>query len=596
MTLRQKTILITSLTLAGLLASLYAILVFLTQRSTAELEAAEAQRHAASVQAALDLRLADLRVKAADWATWDETYQFVAGENPSYIENNLDDTAIAQLQLNVMLFVNPSNAVVYGKAVDLQTVAEVPLPPALVELGKSGTALTRLASADSAPSGIVLLPEGPLLVAARPILRSDAQGPIRGTLVFGRYLDEAELAQLSTIAQFPLTTRTFNGDALPADFQTAQQALTGSTRLFTQPLDAATFGGYVRLDDFFGQPAVLLRVESPRHISEQAQSTLLNTALTLLIVGLSMGMIAWWVLDRQVLSRLLKLSNVINAIRRSGDLTQRVAATGKDEVAQLGNAFNGLVGQLQHTVANLEDREAERSRQLAAIAALSNVAARVTGVDPLLARAVEVVREHLVCEGVSIYLLDQAGEVVLRETTLTSGLVRGSRPPLGTDSAVGWVFAHQSARIIGDVRAEPQALVAEPIGDWRTVAAFPLRAGDHVLGALELRSARRHALSPADVNTIKILADQITIALENDRLLSRQKRVTEIEALTLTLTEKIHQSLKPEAILESAALDAGRALGARRAVVRLYSAETIAAQASNDDATKSNGQANGQPG
>jgi hypothetical protein len=36
--------------------------------------------------------------------------------------------------------------------------------------------------------GMFLLPEGPLIVTARPILTSEGKGPSHGVLIMGRYL------------------------------------------------------------------------------------------------------------------------------------------------------------------------------------------------------------------------------------------------------------------------------------------------------------------------------------------------------------------------------------------------------------------------
>ncbi|MCP4548486.1 MAG: hypothetical protein GY835_18670, partial [bacterium] len=69
---------------------------------------------------------------------------------------------------------------------------------------------------------ILLLPENPLLVASRPILTSVKEGPIRGTLVVGRYLDDAELERLSENAHLSLALRRYDDAQMPSDFRTAR--------------------------------------------------------------------------------------------------------------------------------------------------------------------------------------------------------------------------------------------------------------------------------------------------------------------------------------------------------------------------------------
>jgi GAF domain-containing protein/HAMP domain-containing protein len=284
----------------------------------------------------------------------------------------------------------------------------------------------------------------------------------------------------------------------------------------------------------------LLTQQSSIQTDAARQQTALIVTLIVLVAGLALSAVVWWLLDRHVLNRLAQLGRVFDHIQASGDLSQRVDATGQDEIAALSRSANALLDQLQSSAAAFQQREAERARHRAAMAEMSRAAIANQGLESLLAQAVDVIRERFGCERVRVILLDEAGAAVVRETAGPRQPSRGSRVAAGVSA------------------------------DARTAAAFPLRAGKRDIGALEVQSERPNALSPADAETLQLLADQIAVAVENDRLLGRQKRLLQLEDLTLTLTNKIHQSLKPETILESAALELGRALGAQRAVVKLF--------------------------
>jgi methyl-accepting chemotaxis protein len=45
-------------------------------------------------------------------------------------------------------------------------------------------------------------------------------------------------------------------------------------------------------------------------------------------------------MNRVILSRLLGLSKGVESVRETGDLTERVAVEGEDEVSRLGEAIN----------------------------------------------------------------------------------------------------------------------------------------------------------------------------------------------------------------------------------------------------------------
>ncbi|GAH42577.1 unnamed protein product, partial [marine sediment metagenome] len=70
---------------------------------------------------------------AGDWASWDDTYDFIEDANDEYIESNLIDGTFTELRLNLMLFINSSGQIVFGKAFDLYNEEEISIPQSLSE-------------------------------------------------------------------------------------------------------------------------------------------------------------------------------------------------------------------------------------------------------------------------------------------------------------------------------------------------------------------------------------------------------------------------------------------------------------------------------
>ena len=64
-----------------------------------------------------------------------------------------------------------------------------------------------------------------LFLAARPILTSDGHGPARGTLVFGRFLDDLFVERLRSVARLELSFQPFDADPMPEGFRRARDAL-----------------------------------------------------------------------------------------------------------------------------------------------------------------------------------------------------------------------------------------------------------------------------------------------------------------------------------------------------------------------------------
>ena len=56
---------------------------------------------------------------------------------------------------------------------------------------EDGTLLTK--SENETIRGFVLLNKDPMFISCHPILTTEYKGPVRGTLIFGRYFDSALL-------------------------------------------------------------------------------------------------------------------------------------------------------------------------------------------------------------------------------------------------------------------------------------------------------------------------------------------------------------------------------------------------------------------
>ncbi len=270
-----------------------------------------------------------------------------------------------------------------------------------------------------------------------------------------------------------------------------------------------------------------------------------------------------------------------------GDLDSRVSITRQDEIGLLAQAFNSMSEQLRDLYRDLESKVEARTRQLAAAAEVGRAITSILSTEEILARTVELIRDRFGYYHASVFLLDDAREYAeLRESTGEVGAqlkARGHRLAVGSNSIIGWVTANQQPRIALDVGADPVHFKNELLPDTRSEAAVPLRVGDRLLGALDVQSREPNAFSPADVDVLQILADQIAVVVENGQLFSRQERIVQMEQIVSSVTTKIYKSLTLESILENAAVELGRALGARRAVVRLTAAPELQSESARTD-------------
>ena len=94
--------------------------------------------------------------------------------------------------------------------------------------------------------------------------------------------------------------------------------------------------------------------DTPRDIHEQ-EATIAYLMLMVVGVGIVFGMVTMFLLEKQVLSRLSRLSKSISSIGTSGDLSARVSMPGADELVILAGTINGMLAVLQQSEGELQE-------------------------------------------------------------------------------------------------------------------------------------------------------------------------------------------------------------------------------------------------
>ncbi len=389
MTLRKQTLLFMGATLLALLGVLFAVSSTLLERNGRTAEAENARQVLGGALVVLDQDIKAFNDHYLDWAAWDDAYAFVQNGNAPFVKSNLSGNSLDILRINFMAFVQPSGRITWGTMFDLQTRRAAPIPAKVKELLQPNSSLLRFGSEHDSHSGILMLPSGPMMISARPILSSAQKGPVRGFLVVGRFLDGTELNRFQNITRHGLALAPLQNPSsrqIPADFGRARLALANASsvrakpngqnkslgqatpnRTFVQPLSDKLLGVYTTLNDVFGQPVLLLRVDVPRTIFQQGQSNQRLLMLSILVVGLVFAAVTLRWLEKNVLARLANLSAEVGTLGTSGDLSKRLRVQGSDELSRVGGAVNSMLGEL-------EKYELERARTASELRAAKDAA------------------------------------------------------------------------------------------------------------------------------------------------------------------------------------------------------------------------------
>jgi len=326
--------------IAGTLA-LYVGSQFIIVSSFAKLEEQEVQESIEITRSTLSNEFADLSSRARDYADWDETYVFVQDGNEEYIQNNLDAPTWANLRVDVAVFINTAGQVVFGIVFQLDGTT-IPIPQSLLNLLSANDTLWGHSSITGEITGIVPL-EDPLLIASRPILTSMHEGPIRGVLIMGRYLDSEEIEYLSQTVHLPFSLSSFNDSETNSDFYAARQSLSKENPVFVQPLNGSTVAGYALLTDIYENPFLVLRETMPRDIYKQGEATVAYFLMAQIVTGAVSAIAVILILEKYVISRVDRLASDVKNIEKSSSFSEHLSWDNKDELSFLAGAIDSMM-------------------------------------------------------------------------------------------------------------------------------------------------------------------------------------------------------------------------------------------------------------
>jgi diguanylate cyclase (GGDEF)-like protein len=567
--LRWKIYLLVGLTLLVAVAVIFAVSQTVFMRGFAAVETTEMQEQLKRAQSAVAQNLAELSADVFSYASWDDTVTFLSDKNEGYVKTNLPDSFFTGFKANLAVFVRNDGTVVWGRGFDLANAKASPLPLGLTKYLAPESPLVRHTSLDSKLSGILMLPDGPMLIDSQPILSSDGVGPVRGAFIMGRWLDAPRLAELSSLTRISLAVFPLYAAELPVEVRQAAASTASAGATAVIPMGTGNVAGYALLEDVFGQPALVLRAEMPRLVYVQGATSVKYFMFALMGVVLVFGVTVNRILERSMFRRLAHLTSQVRRLRPSRGNLDPVEIGGKDELALLAKTINTGFSQLESTrtqqekqarsLAQTLDELKGRHRDLEkaharlqqlqdagaslggsleikdALAQLEGVALDIFEADEVWLLKLQADQQHL--EGLRAFFRKKPGRAQLprlfgcehpdggppqQSNGLLRALFEGSEPIF--IKSIEGLSSGEKNRLFGSSLPD--------LGGFRSFALVPLVAENLPVGLAISASMRSDEFTDDKKSTILLFAGQVAQAIKNTRLYEEIKALGEIDSLS----------------------------------------------------------------
>lgn len=189
-----------------------------------------------------------------------------------------------------------------------------------------------------------------------------------------------------------------------------------------------------------------------------------------------------------------------------------------------------------------------RSEQLVIASEVAREASTGTmHIDEMLTKMVNMIKTRFGFYHSSIFMVDPVGQyAILRESTGEAGAkLKEAKHKLavGSSSIVGQATGRVEPVVVNDVTKEKNYYPNPLLPDTRSELAIPLRIGEKLIGALDVQSQQVDAFTQEDVSILQIMADQLSVAIENAELFSKTQQTLERHRLLHQVTASAGQSI-----------------------------------------------------
>lgn len=262
--------------------------------------------------------------------------------------------------------------------------------------------------------------------------------------------------------------------------------------------------------------------------------------------------------------------NVVGSIGRAYD---------QDDLARLA-VLGGQVDAALHSAGAL-GRERRRSEQLRVLAEVNREITSIIDVDTLLRRVAEIIRETFGYHRVNVGLVEGEELIFYSRVGDPGEVLQPVRLKVGEGGITSWVTRTGQPLLVNDVTVEPLYVLPPPPETVHTLSelAVPIALAGDVLGVLDVQSTLRGAFGDEDLEALEILAGHLAVALQEARLLERERRRADQLRALGEVSRQMASILHPDTLVQRVGQLLREAFGYYRVNVGLIEGQDLLFQA-----------------
>ncbi len=344
MSIRVKFILTTLCLTLCLICIFYIVISRVVYKNFDRLEQGTVVNSLERVQLILQSQIQALDNLTHGWSSNDDTYVF-AREHPAELlaSDIVKKSLNSDANIDLLLLFNNDRRLVLGGLYDKKANKIKGINESLLRLITERNNFFEYVSRNTRKKGLIQFGEECLVLAIRPILNGNGEGPPGGTLVMGRFLNTERIARLQKLTLTSVNIYPVHN--IDPDAEAPMLALLSSADpYYISAKSEDVVNGYTFLDDLSGNAVFMLAIGVERKSHQQSQKTIFFLLYATIFISLVFGLVFFLFIDIIISRRLSAIILAIKEIEKSSDHGVRIKGGFlNDDLGKLSVSINHML-------------------------------------------------------------------------------------------------------------------------------------------------------------------------------------------------------------------------------------------------------------
>lgn len=325
------------------------------------------KRNMARIHSALDLEKQYVENMANDWGHWDDCYDFINYKNKKFGDENFVFTSFSALKIDVIALWDTQYKFMIGKRFDLATEKEEEFPQEL-----DGYVQKKFKANNVKPSKAtteyIKTPHGLMVWSVVGVTNTASDKPLGGALVMGRMIDKDFVEKIHSVSQLDVEILELDQATKDPEVRDALKGLANNKdNLFTLKPNEHNLISFSFLKNKAQEPIGLIKSPRIRSVYQLGKNTTYTIISGLALVGVLMLIFLYFLSNRLIISRLLRLKNELEEITQSKVFRSEVTTGADDEIGYVSRQINNMFKVINEAQHGLEEKVQERTESLAKV-------------------------------------------------------------------------------------------------------------------------------------------------------------------------------------------------------------------------------------